>query len=1702
MLSVPKSGTGPTTPTVLASGVISPSGIAVDNTYVYFGEGSAGTSTIRKVPKAGGTVTTIVAGLNSVYRLTLDANNIYWTDIAGGLIQSIPKTGGSPTTLATDPSAPGGIAVDSQNVYWTEMVVPGNVVAAPIGGGPVTYLGLAVNTPGLATDGTFVYWTESAYAVGQVNSNYIGKGSIPSTLASGLFAPYDLVMDSTSVYWVDSYPGDVKQISIAGGTPSVLASGLSEPIAITADSANVYWIENDYGVTNGGVLRSAPKQSSPPFVRLTVQTSSTGIVYSVDGNQYEDSPQVFNWIPGSSHTLEASPTQAIVSGEGRYSFNNWSDAGAATHSVAPNGNVTYTATYDTQFGLALTSNGNGTVSPPSALYTAGQTVAISATPNTGYTFVGWSGNGAGSYTGSSSSASVTMNAPIVEAALFSQCAYALGSSAQTFLSATASSSVPVTALPGCPWQAASNAAWISVTLGGTGNGNGTVTYSIAANSTGSSRTGTMTIAGLTFQVTQSATAVCSYSASLPSPSFSATGGAGTASVTAPVGCSWTAATTLSWVTIQSGAAGTGSGALSLVVASNSSSGSRSGTLTVAGQSFTITQMGAGSLGVVSFGPFMNLSNFLGSYNVALGADGSLFVAIVGSTGGIQLFKSTDGGSTFGSPVLVTSNAVLRGSFDMAIDSSNAVHIAWEGNGVGNISQIFYSRSTDGGASFSTPITPGTGGGSNPKIASDGAGNVYIAYSGVWIYRSTNSGASFQPEYSVKTPDGAQYEALRVRARQGVYAVLLVDETNHDTYFHHGTSTAILNNAVRINQTLHKGGSGPGSGDFVLDPNGTAVYSLYQDTGTNPNGDISFTRSTDGGTTWGSYTRVNDTTTQQTSNPVVALDGGGGLHVVWVDNRTGWFQAFYSYSDTVNVSFSPNTSLSPGQPSALISGPLLLLDQAHAILYVAAQQYEVSGFQLALATSLSSTPVAPALALGKSHSGNFTQGETGATYIVAVSNGASAGPTSGTVTVTENVPTGLSLTSMSGQGWTCSANTCTRSDILNGGASYPSITVTAAVASNAPSQVTNSATVSGGGSPSASANDVTAITAPSAILTVNKTHTGTFVQGQSGAVYTVAVQNSVMAGPTSGAVTVTESLPTGLSLVSMFGTGWTCSGNTCARNDALNAGANYPMIAVTVNVAANAPSQVTNSVTASGGGSAATTASDVTNVVPASGLSLNKSHSGNFMQGQTGATYTLVVMNSASAGTTNGTVAVTENLPSGLTLVSMTGTGWTCSSNTCSRSDALAANSSYPAITVTANVAANASSPLINSATVSGGGSASATANDSTAIIQPSSILTPAAAVGSPTMIVRVPLNLTVPSGIVIDALTFGVLVTPGTGTPSLLSAIGFSADSSLSLSQTVTAGNTMNQAGMFIQDQGTPLAGTLHLGDLLITVPAAATPGQTYIVSVNNSSAAISSVNVPLTSGGNATLTVANTYLVGDVFPYSADTVGSFGDGLLNTLDLIAALRAVTALPGFVPAKCSDRFDAMDSFPVDTANQRGGDGLLNTLDLIETLRRVTNLDTNRPTRAARGLSCTSSAPSATPDAVRGPAVGSIWFGSAQPGQGGAARVPVYLHAGTDAGNGVNLAGLSLSVASEGSGVALQFIPVEVGPPSVTDNGLPGVMAVAWLKGLRIPAGDVLIGYVQASGVDAAASFPLVFYGVDANMLADGRSVRFETKGRP
>jgi all-beta uncharacterized protein/BACON domain-containing protein len=179
---------------------------------------------------------------------------------------------------------------------------------------------------------------------------------------------------------------------------------------------------------------------------------------------------------------------------------------------------------------------------------------------------------------------------VTQAAPAPGCTYDLAATDRSMASGGGSFTVDVSAGAGCAWTASSQASWI--TLGGTsGTGNGTVTLTIAANA-GNQRSGTATIAGRTFTVNQSAppsTPACTYDVNPGEQSVPSLGGAASAvNVTAGNGCTWTATSQASWITVANGASGSGNGTVSLTIALNTGA-ERSGTVAIAGRTHTVTQ---------------------------------------------------------------------------------------------------------------------------------------------------------------------------------------------------------------------------------------------------------------------------------------------------------------------------------------------------------------------------------------------------------------------------------------------------------------------------------------------------------------------------------------------------------------------------------------------------------------------------------------------------------------------------------------------------------------------------------------------------------------------------------------------------------------------------------------------------------------------------------------------------------------------------------------------------------------------------------------------------------------------------------------------------------------------------------------------------------------------------------------------------------
>jgi hypothetical protein len=266
------------------------------------------------------------------------------------------------------------------------------------------------------------------------------------------------------------------------------------------------------------------------------------------------------------------------------------------------------------------------------------------------------------------------------------------------------------------------------------------------------------------------------------------------------------------------------------------------------------------------------------------------------------------------------------------------------------------------------------------------------------------------------------------------------------------------------------------------------------------------------------------------------------------------------------------------------------------------------------------------------------------------------------------------------------------------------------------------------------------------LSIVKAHSGNFVQGQQGAQFTLVVTNG---GPgNSGgaiAVTVADTMPTGLTPVSGSGTGWICPAPvgqtiTCSNANVVASGDSYPTLTLNVNVATNAAASLSNTATVNGSGNtvAVNSNTNMVTIVPAPVLSISKTPSGTFTQGQT-AIWDITVSNTATGtSTTSGTVTVVDTLPAGYTFASNTGTGWTCGAVTvtvtCTSTTAVAGGTSFPTLAITVNVPANSPVSVTNNAVAFGGGDLTHTSLGS------------AVTTTSPVTVVQVPATINLTAG--------------------------------------------------------------------------------------------------------------------------------------------------------------------------------------------------------------------------------------------------------------------------------------------------------------------------------------------------------------------
>jgi hypothetical protein len=252
--------------------------------------------------------------------------------------------------------------------------------------------------------------------------------------------------------------------------------------------------KEDLDPSDNALITSFGVTSTAVTVPVSFPTNPAGLKVQVGANAPQVNPTVMVDQAVPLNFTAPSPQADPLGAPGKqYAFSFWSDGtqSAAHASVTPPiGGGTFTANFDTQYQIAATASpaAGGTVSiaPAAAnnFYTAFAPVLLTATPASGYTFTGFTGD----VTSAANPLSVVMPAaPLNISANFVASIFAVSPAAVQFgvtpggTLVTSQQIVNVQAPPGVAWSASANQGFISVSpTSGTGNGSFTISIVTSA----------------------------------------------------------------------------------------------------------------------------------------------------------------------------------------------------------------------------------------------------------------------------------------------------------------------------------------------------------------------------------------------------------------------------------------------------------------------------------------------------------------------------------------------------------------------------------------------------------------------------------------------------------------------------------------------------------------------------------------------------------------------------------------------------------------------------------------------------------------------------------------------------------------------------------------------------------------------------------------------------------------------------------------------------------------------------------------------------------------------------------------------------------------------------------------------------------------------------------------------------------------------
>ena len=276
-------------------------------------------------------------------------------------------------------------------------------------------------------------------------------------------------------------------------------------------------------------------------------------------------------------------------------------------------------------------------------------------------------------------------------------------------------------------------------------------------------------------------------------------------------------------------------------------------------------------------------------------------------------KSTDGGATWAAGQRLTSNSGSSGWAAIAVDSSSALHILWEDDSPGNW-DIYYAKSSDGGATWSTPqnFTSNDGDSHEVSIAADLSGNLHVAW-------HDNTPGNYEVYYRMSSDGGTSWTAakrLTWTSGDSGSPDIAVDSSNHPHIVWQDSTPG--NQEIYYRKSDDAGGAGWSPPKRLSWNSGTSYYAslavdqlgkvhvVWHDS-TPGDHQLFYRNSTDGGSSWTPAQRLTWTTGWSFA-PAVVSDSSNTLHLVWNFQGTP-SEIFYKNSTDGGAAWSPRQRLS-------------------------------------------------------------------------------------------------------------------------------------------------------------------------------------------------------------------------------------------------------------------------------------------------------------------------------------------------------------------------------------------------------------------------------------------------------------------------------------------------------------------------------------------------------------------------------------------------------------------------------------------------------------------------------------------------------------------------------------------------------------------------------------------------------------------------